>query len=105
MAKHAPKNYNVATMQPDELGELKRLVREYVRRLDNIDNEIETLKEDKKVLKDEFAEKIDLRTLNIVLRILKIEAGIIHQDTYDTFYEALKDTEDEKYDGDHEDFE
>lgn len=98
MARKQAKNYNVATMQPDELGELKRLVREYVSRLDNIDNEIETLKEDKKMLKEEFEDKLDIRTLNIVLRILKVEAGIVHQDTYDTFYEALK--QDDYADGD-----
>lgn len=94
MAKQ-PKNYNVHLMQPDELNELKRMVREYVRRMESIDNEIETLKEDKKVLKEEFEDRLDIRTLNAVLRILKIEAGVVHQDTYDTFYAALKDVGDQ----------
>lgn len=84
------KNYNVATMQPDELNELKRIVREYVSRLSNIDSEIDTLREDKKALKEEFKERLDIRTLNAVLKTLKIEAAVIHQDTYDTFYETLK---------------
>jgi uncharacterized protein (UPF0335 family) len=92
------KNYNVGDLQPDELGELKRMVREYVSRLENLDNEIDTLRDDKKALKEEFEERLDIRTLNAVLRILKIESGVVHQDTYDTFYEALKadDLEDDQ---------
>jgi uncharacterized protein (UPF0335 family) len=93
MARNQAKNYNVAELQPDELNELKRLVREYVRRLENIDNEIELLKEDKKQLKDEFEQHLDLRTLNIVLRVLKAEQGVLHQATYETFYETLTDSD------------
>lgn len=86
----AVKNYNIETMEPNQLEDLKASVLDYVSRLENIDNEISLLKEDKKVLKEEFKEKIDLKTLNAVLRILKIEAGVIHADTYATFYDVLK---------------
>lgn len=88
--KKQAKNYNVGLMQPDELNELKRLVHEYVSRMENIDNEIELLKEDKKTLREEFEERLDIRTVEQVLRILRIEQGIVHKDTYDTFYDTLK---------------
>ena len=51
MAKRQPKkSYNVDLMQPDEIGELKKLVKEFVTRVGNVDNEIELLKEDRKDL-------------------------------------------------------
>ena len=35
----------VAELQPDELNELRRVVLEFVERVQNVDNEIELLKE------------------------------------------------------------
>lgn len=81
----------VAEMQPDELNELKKVALEYVNRLQTIDNEIETLREDKKTLKDEFSEKLDIKTLEAALKALKIESTVQHRDTFDTFVEALKE--------------
>ena len=48
MPKHAPKNYNVAIMQPDEIGTLRNLVKEFITKIEAIDNEIELLKGDRK---------------------------------------------------------
>lgn len=84
-------DYNIATLQPDELNELKKVVVEYVQRKENIENEITTLKEDLKTLDEEFSEKLDMKTLNNVLRILKIESKVVHKDAFDTYIEALKD--------------
>lgn len=47
-------------------------VREYVKRLTAIDNEIKLLREDKKGLDKEFKEKIDLKAVKAALRIIKI---------------------------------
>lgn len=85
------KEYNVAALQPDELNELKKLVSEYIRRKETVENEIATLKEDSKSLDEEYAEKLDVRTLAYVLRVLKIESKIEHKDAYDLYTEALKD--------------
>ena len=82
---------DLATLQPDELNALKELVKEFMKRLANIDNEIDTLKEDRKNLFEEYKEKLDVKTLQTVLKVMKIESSIAHKDTYDTFYEALKD--------------
>jgi hypothetical protein len=91
MAKQAPKNYNVANMQPDEINALRAVVTEFMERASNIDNEIEQLKEDRKELVEEYSEKLDMSTLQAALKVLKIQRGIQHKDTYDLFIAALTD--------------
>jgi uncharacterized protein (UPF0335 family) len=78
-------------MQPDELNSLKDLVKEFMNRLQNIDNEIETLKEDRKELIEEFKSKLDMKTLQAALRVVKIQQGVAHKDTFDVFLEVLTD--------------
>ena len=87
--KQSPAQYNVAALQPDEIGALRDLVKEFVGRVENIDNEIELLKEDRKSVIEEYAEKLDMRTLQAVLKVLKIKSGVEHSDTYDLFEEVL----------------
>jgi len=82
---------DLATLQPNELNELKRVVKEYVDRKDNIENEIQGLKESLKDLTEEFQEKIDIKTLNQVLQVLKIESKVAFKSNYDSLYEVLKD--------------
>jgi uncharacterized protein (UPF0335 family) len=90
MAKKAPA-VDVATLQPDELGALKTLVKEFITRVQNVDNEIETLKEDRKELIESYKEKLDMKTLQAALKVTKIQAAIDHRDTYDLFLEVLTD--------------
>ena len=80
---------NVADMQPDELNALKRVVSEFVAKVESVDNEIELLKQDRKDLFEEYAEKCDTKTLIQVLRVLKIEAGVSFKDTFDMMYDVL----------------
>lgn len=89
MPKHAPKNYNVAIMQPDEVGALRNLVKEFITKIEAIDNEIELLKGDRKEVIEEYTDKLDMKTLQAALRVLKIQQGVAHKDTYDLFIEAL----------------
>lgn len=77
--------------QPDEINELKKLVKEFIERATNIDNEIDLLKEDRKALVEEYAEKLDMKTLKAALQVIKIQKGVAHKDTYDLFVEALSD--------------
>lgn len=84
-------NYNVDLMQPDEVNELKGLVKEFVRRLENIDNELELLKEDRRTLIDEFKSKLDIKTLVASMKVAKIESTVAHKDTFDLFLEALRE--------------
>ena len=90
MAKRPQKkNYNVELMQPDEIGALRDLVKEFVTRINAVDNEIELLKGDRKEIIEEYSTKLDMKTLQAALRILKIQEGVAHKDTYDLFWEAL----------------
>lgn len=91
MAKQAPKQYNVAEMAPDEVGAVRALVKEFMTRASNIDNEIEALKDDRKELIEEFKDKLDMKTLTAALKVLKIQQGVQHMDTYDLFIAALTD--------------
>lgn len=91
MAKQAPKQYNTADLQPDELNALKALVKEFMQKMSSIDNEIETLKEDRKELIEEYSEKLDMKTLQAALRVLKIQQSVQHRDTFDLFVETLTD--------------
>jgi uncharacterized protein (UPF0335 family) len=90
MARKAPEKA-VAELQPDELNALKALVKEFMDRVANVDNEIEQLKEDRKELIEEYSEKLDMKTLQMALKVLKIQSAVQHRDAYDLFIEALTD--------------
>jgi len=87
----SPRQYNVAHLQPDELNALKELVKEFVGRIENIDNEIELLKEDRKTVLEEYSDRLDMKTLQAALRVIRIQKGVEHKDTFDTFLEALNE--------------
>ena len=91
MAKQAPKQYNTATMMPDELNALRALVKEFMDKVSAVDNEIEALKEDRKGLIEDYSDKLDMKTLTAALKVLRIQQGVQHRDTYDLFIEALTD--------------
>lgn len=87
--KNSVKNYNVAALQPDEIGALRDLVKEFSEKVENVDNEIELLKQDRKDIIEEYSAKLDMRTLQAALRVIKIQKGVQHQDTYELFIETL----------------
>jgi uncharacterized protein (UPF0335 family) len=93
--KQSPAQYNVAHLQPDEINALRDLVKEFVGRIENIDNEMELLKEDRKSVIEEYSEKLDMKTLQAALKVIKIQSGVDHRDTYDLFLEALTDPTDQ----------
>lgn len=78
-------------MQPDEINELKKLVKEFVSRMETVENEIQTLKEDRKALIEEFSSKLDLKVLTAALKVVKIESTVDRKDTFDVFMEVLKE--------------
>ena len=90
MAKKAS-SVDVSTMSPDELKELKTNVDEFMERLNNVENEIDTLKEDRKALIDEFRGKLAVKTLQACLRVLKIKRSVPHKGTFDALMEVLQD--------------
>jgi hypothetical protein len=90
MARRKEVVNHAGDLQPDELNELKAVVEEFVKRLSVVDQEMEGLKEDRKGLIDEYSSKIDVRTLNAVMKIVKIKKGCFHKDTFDMFMEILE---------------
>jgi len=89
--KQAPKNYNTAAMQPDEINALRALVKEFVGKIESVDNEIELLKNDRKEIIEEYTEKLDFKTLQAALKVAKIQSEVVHRDTFDLFMEVLSD--------------
>jgi len=91
MPKKKAKNYNIALMQPDEINALRTVVKEFVTKLETIDNEIELLKSDRKEVIEEYTEKLDIKTLQAALKVVKIQNEVQHRDTFDLFMEALSE--------------
>jgi len=89
--KNVEKQYNIAEMQPTEVNALRALVKEFIGRVQNIDNEIEGLKEDRKDLIEEYSQKLDYKTLQSALRVIKIQNSVEHKDTFDLFMEVLEE--------------
>ena len=91
MAKKNAPEKAVAEMQPDEINALRALVQEFMGKVQSLDNEVEQLKEDRKELIEEYKEKLDYKTLQAALKVLKIQSAVEHQDAYDLFIEVLTD--------------
>ena len=77
-------------LQPDELNALTTIAKEYIDRAKNIDNEIELLREDRRHLREEFTEKLDVKTLEKAMKLVKLESDVDRRDTFDCFVELLK---------------
>jgi uncharacterized protein (UPF0335 family) len=75
---------------PDELGALRTVIEEFVDRLQNIENEIGLLREDRTDLIEEYKEKLDMKTLKAALQVVKIQKNVKHRDTFDNMIAALE---------------
>jgi len=81
----------VVELMPDELNAVKVLVKEFMGKIEAIDTEIATLKDDRKEVIEEYKDKLDMKTLKLALAVIKIQSKVAHQDAYDLFIEALTD--------------
>lgn len=79
-----------ADSMPSSITELEPLVREFVEKLKTIKNEQETLKLDEKELLEEYAEKLDLKTLKAAMRVVAVREKIERKDAFDTLVEVLE---------------
>ncbi len=77
--------------QPDELNELAKIVEEFTSRLATVDAQIEGLKEDRKDLVSEYKEKLDMKTLNAAMRIVKTKRATEHKHTLDQFLDIIEE--------------
>jgi len=70
---------------------LKSEINEFMSRLMNIEGEIETLKEDRKILFNEFKDKLDTKALKAALSIYKIRLkNIDSSNTIETMVDILE---------------
>jgi uncharacterized protein (UPF0335 family) len=69
-------------------------VEEFVSKLRGVDAEIDLLKGDRKEIVEEYSEKLDVKTLNAALKIVKIKTSSDRKHTLDTFLEILEKHED-----------
>jgi len=70
---------------------LKSEINEFMSRLMNIEGEIETLKEDRKILFNEFKDKLDTKALKAALSIYKIRLkNIDSSSTIETMIDILE---------------
>jgi predicted nuclease with TOPRIM domain len=77
--------------QPDELNELGAIVEEFTNRLATLDQQISGLKEDRKDLIDEYREKLDMKTLNAAMKIVKTKRAAEHKHTLDQFMTVIEE--------------
>jgi len=75
--------------QPRELGALKQVVEEFMKRFNTIKQEQELLKEDEKALVEEFSTKLDMKTLKAAMRVADITKKVKHKDTFDELVTVL----------------
>jgi hypothetical protein len=75
---------------PAGITELEPIVREFVEKLRRIKNEQELLKQDEKELLEEYAEKLDMKTLKAAMRVVAVREKIERKDAFDTLVEVLE---------------
>jgi len=83
----------VAELEPQEQGELKQLLQQFMDRYTRVENEMELLKEDAKSLLEEFEDRLDTKTLKAAIRIVRAKRKIKHQDTFERYESVLDDLE------------
>ena len=82
----------IAEMMPDELNALKAIVKEFMGKIQSVDDEVELLKEDRKEIIEEYSDKLDMKTLRIALQVIRLQRKVAHKDAFDLFMEALDPT-------------
>lgn len=84
---------SIADHEPTELGELKDLVRRFMERYNNIEHEMELLKEDQKALLEEYESQLDVKTMRQAIRIVRAKKKVKHQDTFERYEVCLDELE------------
>ena len=78
-----------ADEMPENLNELAPIVTEFVKRMRVLENEELTLREAKNDLVDEYATKLDTKTLKLALRLVDLKKKVQHKHYFDMFLEIL----------------
>jgi uncharacterized protein (UPF0335 family) len=97
MPKRSKKqNEDVANEMPENIGDLKPIVDEFVSRMKNLENEEQLLKESKKELIEEYSTKLDTKTLKMALRVVDVKSKVQHKHYFDLFLRVLEGDVDEQ---------
>mgnify|MGYP000219807940 CR=1 FL=1 len=76
---------------PVELGELKRLLGEFLERYKTVENEIALLNEDRKNLVEEYEDRIDQKVLKQAIRFMKLMESVDNKDTFDLYTTVIEE--------------
>lgn len=79
----------VAELMPDEINALKAVVKEFMDKIQCVDDEVALLKDDRKEIIEEYSDKLDMKTLQTALKVIALQNSVVRQDAYDLFIEAL----------------
>ena len=77
-------------VMPSSLTELEPVIREFVEKLRALKNEQDLLKQDEKDLLEDYATKLDMKTLKAAMRVVAVRDKVAHKDTFDTLVEVLE---------------
>ena len=78
------------TLHEEDGSDLKAAVRDFVTRLQNLENEMGELRDRKKELVAEFEGRFDHKTLRLALKVVKAQSEIAHKFEYDQMVEILE---------------
>lgn len=84
-------DYGPAEEMPSGKEELKPILEDFIKRYKVLELETETINEAKKDLVEEFANKLDTKTLKLAMRTVAIRDKVKHKDTFDMFLSILED--------------
>ena len=89
MPKRFKQEESGADEMPENLSDLKPIVKEFVDRMRTLEHEETTLREAKKELVDEYATKLDTKTLKLALRLVDLKKKVQHKHYFDLFLEII----------------
>lgn len=70
--------------------DLRENVVSLVKELRRIDSEMELLKEERKEKIEDYKTKLDVKTLNLALKMVKIKNSVSHKNEFDDIVEILE---------------
>lgn len=80
----------MALQTDEDIKNEQDTLRNYLKRREALENEIQILKDDLKQLNEEFKEKLDIKTLNQAFAVAKTMGKVAHKFTFDNFLSILE---------------
>ena len=90
MPKRFKQEESGADEMPENLSDLKPIVKEFVDRMRTLEHEETTLREAKKDLVEEYSSKLDTKTLKLALRLMDLKKKVQHKHYFDMFVNILE---------------